>query len=113
MEKQITFGQWGTLAHVVLALKSFTISATMRYAIIDGAPPLWFVGFFVCGLPARTCILKNIRDLHCVTLACLQGDDRWLEIWNVVLMSNELSADGSVSELPVKCIDTGTSCVRV
>jgi alanyl-tRNA synthetase len=34
-------------------------------------------------------------------------DERWLEIWNIVLMSMLRAPDGSTTPLPRPCVDTG------
>lgn len=39
--------------------------------------------------------------------------DRFLEIWNLVFMMYEQSADGSRKELPQKCVDTGAGLERL
>ena len=40
-------------------------------------------------------------------------DNRWIEIWNLVFMENSRLADGSLTGLRVKCVDTGMGLARV
>lgn len=40
-------------------------------------------------------------------------DDRWLEIWNLVFMEFDKSANGKTTPLPLKCVDTGMGLERV
>ncbi len=39
--------------------------------------------------------------------------DRFVEIWNLVFMQADSLADGSMAELPTKCIDTGAGLERM
>ncbi|ORZ24201.1 alanyl-tRNA synthetase [Absidia repens] len=41
------------------------------------------------------------------------GQDRWLEIWNLVFMENYRTADGQLTQLPIPCIDTGMGLERM
>lgn len=40
-------------------------------------------------------------------------EDPWLEIWNLVFMEKYRNADGSLSDLPTPCIDTGMGLERM
>ncbi len=41
------------------------------------------------------------------------GDERFIEIWNLVFMQFEQHADGSMTELPAPSIDTGAGLERI
>ena len=41
------------------------------------------------------------------------GDERYIEIWNLVFMQFEQHADGSMTELPAPSIDTGAGLERI
>ncbi|HET7571363.1 MAG TPA: alanine--tRNA ligase [Gaiellaceae bacterium] len=41
------------------------------------------------------------------------GNERFLEFWNLVFMSYELHADGTLTDLPAKNIDTGMGLERI
>ncbi len=70
-----------------------------------------------CG--PNTEIMYDLGPSHCSCGQpnCSPGLDndcnRWLEIWNLVFMQFNMGADGSLSELPAKGVDTGMGLERV
>jgi len=69
-----------------------------------------------CG--PNTEVMYDLGPEHC---SCHRSDcspavdncDRWLEIWNLVFMQYNMDADGSMSELPNKGVDTGMGLERI
>jgi alanyl-tRNA synthetase len=56
------------------------------------------------------------EEAGCGTEECKPGCarcERFLEVWNLVFMSYELHADGTLTDLPAKNIDTGMSLERL
>jgi len=56
------------------------------------------------------------EEVGCGTEECKPGCvrcERFLEVWNLVFMSYELHADGTLTDLPAKNIDTGMSLERL
>lgn len=55
------------------------------------------------------------RDCSCGRPTCLPGcdGDRWVEVWNLVFMEFDRSADGRMDPLPRPSIDTGMGMERI
>mgnify|MGYP000890132337 FL=1 len=70
-----------------------------------------------CG--PNTEVMYDLGPEHCscgdpTCSPALDNDcNRWLEIWNLVFMQYNMGADGSLSELPAKGVDTGLGLERV
>lgn len=41
------------------------------------------------------------------------GEDRWLEIWNLVFMQHYRNDQGQLENLPIVCVDTGMGLERL
>lgn len=41
------------------------------------------------------------------------GEDRWLEIWNLVFMQHYRNDQGELENLPIVCVDTGMGLERL
>lgn len=68
-----------------------------------------------CG-PCSEIIIDRGEHLSCGKVNCAIGQcdcDRWLEIWNLVFMQYNRSADGIMTPLPRPSVDTGMGLERI
>ncbi|MGI6208160.1 MAG: alanine--tRNA ligase [Anaerolineae bacterium] len=107
-EDDESFGLWQEIAGVGPE-RIFRMGAKTNFWTMGDTGP--------CG--PNTEILYDMGPNYCSCgdPACspsLDNDcDRWLEIWNLVFMQFNMDADGSLSELPAKGVDTGMGLERV
>lgn len=68
-----------------------------------------------CG-PCSEVVIDRGEEFRCDAPICsieTCGCDRWLELWNLVFMQYERSADGTLAPLPRPSIDTGMGLERI
>ena len=89
---------------------------TDRILELGKAENFWAMGDTgPCGPCSEIHYLQGL-DLPCSAPSCLGvacDCDRWVEIWNLVFMQFERSADGALTPLPKPSVDTGAGLERL